>query len=274
MDNKPLVSITIPTYNSERTIGVCLKSIREQTYPNIEVVVVDSYSDDRTREIAKNFNINLISTKQKLLGARHIGLKKSKGEYVLLLDADQILDNTAIERSLEMFKEYDMLCLEEHSYKPKTWIQRLFEADRCLVHNLACVHLDPLEGVLLARFYKREVLEKAFLAIPKELMPIVVAYDHAIIYYEAYKISQKVGILPKAVWHIEPATLFELWKKNYRYGKTTKELVKTGFYRNLLKKKTRFRKGALTFKNLKYGLSSYLLLSLKGLAYQVGYWTG
>jgi cellulose synthase/poly-beta-1,6-N-acetylglucosamine synthase-like glycosyltransferase len=175
-DNRPPVSVVIPTYNSEETLSTCLKSVSEQSYPN-------------------------------------------NGEYVLLLDSDQILNHTAITRALEMCKKYDMLCLEEHSYKPKTWVEWLFETDRCLVHNLANIHLDPLEGTLLARFYKRRDLEEAFDAIPKEKILTVAVYDHAIIDYEAYNISQKVGILPNALWHIELASLIELWKKNYRYGK-------------------------------------------------------
>lgn len=271
---KALVSVVIPTYNSERTIGGCLKSVNEQTHPNVEVIIADSHSDDRTREIAEESNVRVVLTREKLLGARYEGLKRSKGEYVLMLDADQILDNTAISRSLEMSKNYGLLCLEEHSYRPKTWVQRLFAADRQLIHNLASIHLDPLEGVLLARFYKREVLEEAFEAIPKELMPIVVAFDLDVIYYEAYKVSQRTGVLPNAVWHMEPDSLFALWKKNYRYGKTTKGLVRTGVYQDLLKKKVRFRKGALTRGNFRYGLSSYLLLALKGLAYQMGYLGG
>ena len=269
---KTLVSIIIPTKDSEETIRTCLKSVGEQTYPNIEVIVVDSYSSDGTKEIAEKFDARIISTTDKLLGARYRGLKESSGEYILLLDSDQVLNNTTITRALNMIEEYDMLCLEEHSYKPESWIQYLFAADRRLIHNLAKVHLDPLEGVLLARFYKRGVLEKAFEAIPRELIPIVVAHDHAIIYYEAYRVTQNVGVLPNAVWHIEPASLVELWKKNYRYGKTTKELINMGFYQNLLEKKVRFRKGTLNQGNLKDGVLSNFLLALKGIAYKMGYW--
>lgn len=271
--NRPLVSVVIPTFNSEKTIGICLRSINEQTYSNVEVIVVDSYSSDNTKEIVENFCVRIMTTKDKLLGARYKGLKTSRGEYVLLLDSDQILEKTTIERALEMLREYDMLCLEEHSYQPKTWIQRLIGADRCLVNNLAYMHLDPLEGVLLARFFKRRILEVAFEAIPKEIMPIVVAHDHAIIYYETRRISERVGVLPKAVWHLEPANLSELWKKNYRYGKTTRELLKWGFYHELLSRKVRFRKGVLDLKNLKNGISSSLLLALKSVAYQIGYWS-
>ena len=271
MKTEPLVSVVIPTYNSERTIGACLQSVKEQTYQNIEVIVVDSHSKDKTVDIVENFGAKLSSITQKLLAARLEGLKESNGEYVLILDSDQILNNSVIARSFDFLKEYDMLCLEEHSFRPQTWVQQLFEADRCLVHNSVDSHLDPVEGVLLPRFYKRGILEKAFEAIPDELFPIVVAHDHAIIYYEAYKISQRVGVLPNAVWHVEPSSLIELWKKNYRYGKTTKDLLQKGFYSELLTKKVRFRKEAFTFRNMKYGIRSYLLLILKGFAYQIGY---
>lgn len=52
--------------------------------------------------------------------------------------------------------------------------------------------------------FRREVLERAFKRIPKELIPAVLHYDHDIIYYEAYQVSQRVGILRDAVFHIEP----------------------------------------------------------------------
>lgn len=273
MSNHPLVSVIIPTYNSELTIEICLKAVSKQTYPNIEVIVVDSHSNDNTSKITKNFATRMITTNEKLLGARYIGLKEAKGEYILLLDSDQILETTAIERAMKIRKEHDMLHLEEYSYKPKTWIQLLFQADRHLVHNFVEIHTDPLQGVLLARFYNRKILEAAFEAIPEEIMPLVVAHDHAIIYYESYRISQKIGILPNSVWHVEPTSLVGLWKKNYRYGKTTKELIKTGFYQSLLQKKVRFRKRNLSIKNLKYIIQSDFLLLLKGIAYQLGYWS-
>lgn len=273
VSDRPLVSAIIPTFNSEKTIGICLRSVSRQTYPNIEVIVVDSLSNDATRKIAEKFGAEIVTTNDKLLGARYRGLEESKGEHVLLLDSDQILEKTTIARAVKMLKEHDALCLEEHSYEPKTWIQKLFEADRRLIHSLPVIYLDPLEGVLMARFYRREVLQRAFEAIPKELMATVVAHDHAIIYYEAHRFSKKVGILPNAIRHIEPASLIELWRKNYRYGKTAKDLVKKDSYRNLLRKKVRFRKGVPNVRDLKYEASSFLLLALKGVAYQIGYWS-
>jgi glycosyltransferase involved in cell wall biosynthesis len=271
--SEPLVSIIIPTYNSEKTLAKCLDSVKKQTYKNIETIVVDSYSKDDTIKIAKSFNVKVMQTSWKLLGSRYLGFKESAGHVILLLDSDQILEETTVERALKLLNNgYDMLCLEEHVFKPKGWLSKLFEADRRLVHKFANVHIDPLEGTLLARVYKREILDTAFRNIPKTLFPIVVAHDHAIIYYEAYEVSQKVGIVPNAVWHIEPNNLWSLATKNYRYGKSTYELMKTGYYRELLKRKVRFRKCA--FKDWRLGLQAQLLLVLKGIGYYIGYLMG
>jgi glycosyltransferase involved in cell wall biosynthesis len=270
--SEPLVSVVIPTFNSEKTLAKCLESIDNQTYKNIETIVVDSYSKDDTIKIAKSFKIRVMQTDWKLLGARYLGFKESAGHTIFLLDSDQILEETTVERCIKLLNDgHDMLCLEEHVFKPKGWISKLFEADRKLVHKFANVHLDPFEGTLLARVYKREILDTAFRKIPETLFPVVVAHDHAIIYYEAYKLSRKVGIVPYAVLHIEPNNLLDLVMKNYRYGKSAYELVKIGYYGELLRRKVRFRKHA--FKNWKLGLQSYLLLILKGIGYYSGYFS-
>ena len=144
------VTIVIPTYNSGKTIKRCLESVKNQTYRKIESIIVDSYSTDETLEIIDKFDVKLIKTRQKLLGARYIGLKKSEGVYQLLLDSDQILKPNTIENALDFMKRYDMLILEEFIYKPKTWIEKLYEADRNLVHKIR--DINPYKSVLLQRF--------------------------------------------------------------------------------------------------------------------------
>jgi glycosyltransferase involved in cell wall biosynthesis len=274
MKNKYKVSVVIPTYNSEKTIAKCLKSVKLQSYRNTEIIVVDSYSKDRTVEISKTFGVQVIQTQWKLLGSRFIGLTKSKGSLILMLDSDQILKNrNTITHAVKMMKKFDMLVFEEFTYRPHTWIQELFVADRELVHKLSDIHLDPSSGVLLPRMYKKKILEKAFRNIPKVLIPVVIAYDHAMIYFEAFKISNSIGILKNAVWHNEPISLTELWNKNYRYGVNTKEFSKiNSSYQKLLKDKVRFRKGAFNSGNIIQGIQTYLLIILKGIPYKIGYW--
>ena len=57
--NQPLVSVNIRTFNSEKTLEKTLKSVKDQTYPNIEIVVSDGYSKDNSVEIAKKFDAKI-----------------------------------------------------------------------------------------------------------------------------------------------------------------------------------------------------------------------
>ena len=266
---KALVSIVIPTRNSSNTIGECLSAIQKQPHQNIEIIIVDSKSTDDTTEIAAARGCKVIFTDWKLLGARYLGCKAAAGEFVLMLDSDQVLLEDAVERSLPLFENYDMLCLGETSYTSNTLIQKMFEADRRMIHNYARIQLDPIYGTLLARFYKRSLLVHAFEAIPKQLLPSVVAHDHAIIYYEACKLSDRVKILPNAVYHNEPTTVLELWKKNFRYGRSTRAIMANGYYNDLIRKKTRPRKTG-TRKITSDKLLSSFLLAVKAPAYLLG----
>jgi len=166
--------------------------------------------------------------------------------------------------------------LEELAYEPSSWLQRLLAADRELIHKtIDSRSLDPLQGTLLPRLFKRDILLKAFDAVPQELIPRVVHHDHAIIYYEAHKISSKVGILEKGVYHRDPARFITIWKRNYRYGRSLREFPPSGRYKELVKKRDRgFRRGSLRPKNLGLGLRSFIILALLKAAQKAGYWLG
>ena len=242
--------------------------MKRQHWPNLELVIADSKSSDDTLEIAEGMGCKIVSTEWKLLGARYEGFKLSTGDYILMLDSDQVLENDTINRSIALFEKFDMLCLEEMSYRTKTLIEKMFDADRKLIQEDTDIQLDPIYGTLLPRFFKRDLLIKAYNAIPESHFPVVIAQDHAILYYEAWKLSKKIAIVPRAVWHNEPATLGDLWKKNLRYGRSTKTLFKLGYYNDFWKKKTRLRKTKKYISKNKM-LSTTLLL-LKAPAYLIG----
>lgn len=238
MSNTPLVSITIPSYNSEKMIPSCLESVRKQTYPNIETLVIDSYSTDRTRDIASSFGAKVILCEGKLLAARYLGCKESKGEFVVFVDTDQVLKHDTIERAVGMIDKYDMLVFEEHSYNTKGLIPKLYSASKQMVNARfdKFYAFDPVKGGNPARFFKREILEKAFAAIPQELIPETIHGDHDIIYYESYKISQKVGVLRDAVYDVEPDWR-KLWRTNYRYGASLKAIRKSCYWDTLWRRR-------------------------------------
>ncbi len=267
-----LVSIVIPTMNSAPTLELCLRSIENQTFQNIEVIVVDTSSTDNTIQIASRHGAIIVRTQQRLLGARILGFERSRGEFILMLDSDQILEDDALNRCVEAGIDYDMIFLEEQSYRAETLVEKLFYMDRTLINRSYSEQIDPHRGAMLPRFFKRETLSKAVLAIPQAFRHFVVAHDHAIIYYEAYKVSKKVGLVRNAVSHTEPRNYVELWKKNFTYGRSSKLLADSGYYSDLLRTKIRFR--TVSSVDWRLRLASSILSCLKGIPYWAGYLSG
>ena len=268
----PLVSITIPSYNSEKLIPFCLEGVVKQTYPNTEILVIDSYSTDRTRDIAASYRARVILCEGKLLAARYLGYKEAKGPYILLLDTDQSLEPTAIQRAVPLMDDYDMVVFEARSYNTGWFIPKLHGASKQII-NAGFEKpgaFDPTRGPFLPRLFKREILEKAFAAIPQEIIPGTIHPDHAIIYYESYKVSQRVGGLRNAVYDIEPDWR-KLWKTRYRYAASLRS-IKKSYYGDLLSKKMEF--GPCFGRPLVSGVQTLLLVAIIKVIEWMGYHFG
>lgn len=269
-----LVTITIPTLNSGKFLQYCLDAIKNQTYKNIEINIIDGVSKDNTVEIAKKYDVKKIKIYDgSLLQARYEGVRWAKGDYILILDSDQILEFDVIERAVDMaeIQGLDMLAFEEEGVRAGTLIEKLFEADRKLINKVN--DLSPLTGVIMPRFFRAKLLKKAYGNIPSEMFPNTGGPDHAIVYYESWLLSKKVGILPNAVRHIEPSTFRQLWKKFYRWGYTSVDAY-LGPYHNLMVQKERFRTGLFNRGLMKESIGSIVLLLLKGIPFKVGYYKG
>lgn len=94
---KPLVSIIIPTKNSSRTLASLLKSISKQKGPSIEIIVVDNYSSDQTREIALKWAAHILLARCERSKARNLGAKLARGDYLLFLDSDMELADNVVD---------------------------------------------------------------------------------------------------------------------------------------------------------------------------------
>lgn len=94
-----LISVVIPAYNEENYIENTLKSVRNQTYKNIELIVVDNASEDKTAEIAKKYCDNLLYLKEKGASkSRNYGAKNCKGDFLAFLDADTLMSENLTEQ--------------------------------------------------------------------------------------------------------------------------------------------------------------------------------
>lgn len=87
-----LVSIVIPTKNEGLNIEACLQSIQNQTYQNIEIIVIDNFSSDATLQITKKYTSNVWQKGPERSVQRNYGLiDKAQGEYAMFIDADMTL---------------------------------------------------------------------------------------------------------------------------------------------------------------------------------------
>lgn len=108
---KELISIIIPIYNAENFIEKCLNSITNQTYKNIEIILVNDGSTDSSREICDNWSnkdkrIKVIHKKNSGVSeTRNIGIDNSTGNYITFVDIDDYIDRNMIEKLYSNIKE-------------------------------------------------------------------------------------------------------------------------------------------------------------------------
>ncbi|MBU8910921.1 MAG: glycosyltransferase [Desulfobacterales bacterium] len=122
--NENLVSVILPTYNRAWTLKDAVDSVLFQDYPQIELIIVDDGSEDNTQELLKAYKSKSIILKQKNSGvsaARNAGIKKSRGEFIALLDSDDAWDKRKISCQVEFFKRNPdaLICQTE-----EIWIRK------------------------------------------------------------------------------------------------------------------------------------------------------
>lgn len=114
MKEEAKVSVIIPVYNSEKWIKRTIENIEEQTYRNIEIILVDDNSKDNSLNIVKELIEKKIKNKVKLIlneknmgvaFSRNIGIKEATGKYICFQDADDLWDKDKIKRQVQFMKE-------------------------------------------------------------------------------------------------------------------------------------------------------------------------
>lgn len=109
MKDSPLVSVIIPVYNYERFLAEAIESVLSQTYRELEVIVVDDGSTDRSGEVARSFAGKGVSYCHQVhagIGpARNKGVELARGDFLAFLDADDRWPEEKLERQLRAFED-------------------------------------------------------------------------------------------------------------------------------------------------------------------------
>ncbi len=165
------VSVIIPAYNAENYIKKCIDSLVFQTYPNVEIVVINDGSTDNTAEILGSYdNINVIQSKQNgVSSARNKGLEAATGEYIMFLDSDDYFDTDAIEKLVNLAETHgaDVVHFPLHYVSETTVSDEKFicKEDKFVAKNEFKNHiykkiLTSIQFNSVCRnFYKKELTE-------------------------------------------------------------------------------------------------------------------
>lgn len=171
---KRLVSVIIPIYNTELYIEKCIESLLFQTYPDIEIILVNDGSTDRSRDICMMYSKKyeyIYYLEQKNSGvavARNNGLEFSNGDYIVFVDSDDYVDKSYIELLMEGQKQAELsMCgyyrvnetddiIDSNLCGERT--EKLYNSDVFIKYLFRCENFG-YQGYLFNKMFRRSIID-------------------------------------------------------------------------------------------------------------------
>ena len=216
-NGNPLVSIIIPVFNAEKYLKKCIESVINQTYQNIEVILIDDGSTDNSpliyREYARKDN-RLKINRQKNLGvfaARNNGIRRATGEYIIFIDADDWIEVNMIELmcdKLKKNKEIDIcICGYKEFYEEKISLKNKI-SDKNFV-DLILNGNNLIKGYLFNKMFRKIKIKKFFnenIAIKEDLIFLLSNFNEKTKYYILYEPLYNYRINSNSALHSKAIT--------------------------------------------------------------------
>lgn len=257
MNNFPLISVIIPCYNAEKTLDKCLKSVVQQLFTNLEIIIVDDGSTDGTLKICEEFQnkderIQIITqSNYGVSKARNEGIKVATGKYVCFVDSDDWVEPTYCSELLNLLvTENADISIIEASYedesgrvifKKPTSKENILEGNRALILLLQD---HVIQSHPWGKLYKTKYLKS--ISFPENLKCFedystlfkifdkaekVVRSDEKLYHYIQLKDSLSHDLSPKMAYYFYLAIMevFNFWQSKNdlkNQGKVIKNIIK------------------------------------------------
>lgn len=209
------ISIILPTYNVEQYIARAIESCINQTFKDIEIIVVDDCGSDKSIDIVKEYakkddRIKIIHNEEnlKLLRARYEGVKVANSPYIMFLDPDDYLELNACEECMKILKnnEIDLLFFNAFVLENNNKIERKLNfQEKCYVKKDFLKELLKTKNLfwtVWAKVIKKELYLKAVGLISLENAKINMAED-VLLYYPLINISNTIFHLSKNLYNYQ-----------------------------------------------------------------------
>lgn len=233
---EPLISIIVPIYNSEKYIKECIESIINQTYSNIEIILLNDGSTDRSLEICniysqKDKRINVINKKNTgVSDTRNIGIKYSNGQYIMFIDSDDWIDLDTCEIAIKNAIKNDsdiVMWTYVKEFKDKSIPKIIFDKDKYF-DNDGCRNLHRrLFGLINEELRKPENADALCTAAIKLYKSSIIkennikfediknigTYEDGLFNINIFKYVKRATFINKTLYH---------YRKTNQYSITTK----------------------------------------------------
>ena len=205
------ISVIIPAYKSQDVILNCLNSVCNQTYKNLEIIVVLKDSGDKTAEIIQKLNDPRIKVIQQnddsgAGGARNIGLKSAHGDWIGFVETDDVIDLNFYQKliSAATDENIDILCGEifnknkPHNHFAPSKVYTTFTEKYNLIKN----------GATFDKIFKKSLVRKYNLKCSEKIR-----WEDNIFIFKAFYYAQKIKTVPAAVYYYNTHPFSESYKK-------------------------------------------------------------
>ena len=160
-----LISIIIPVYNVEDFVEECLNSVINQTYTNLEIIIVNDGSTDGSLDICKKFTkdnrVKLITQQNRgLSGARNTGIENANGKYIGFVDSDDFIDIKMYEKLHEAIVRYDadIATCGRYIYRDDIIVKKAFNCNRSKVFSKS----EAMKDMLLSKCIDMAAWDKLY----------------------------------------------------------------------------------------------------------------
>lgn len=221
--NNPLVSVIVPVYNVEQYLDECLSSIRQQTYENLEIIVVEDCSTDRSLEVLskhlKDPRIKLIrhGNNSGLSAARNTGIDVAKGEFIMFVDSDDLVHLSLIELCVKytIVNDADLITYGFKPFEDGMHVSPKLDLPR--IENLKILEQDDeyfdQQHFAWLKFIRAGLIKSKSLYFPIGL------------YYEDWPFHWELGLVANKKYHIPTELLLYRQRKTSITGSSGKKLL-------------------------------------------------
>lgn len=201
-ERTPLISVIIPAYNAEKYLAECLESVKNQTFSDFEVIIVNDASTDSTAEIAQRFaaqdprfKLLQLSSNHGLSGARNRGLSNATGEFITFLDSDDCLYPQALQFMTEGIENYNTEIIRVEFLRNDYFHPKLYPSPSYIVYNTA-------EALTIALYQSIQMNSACGMLISKDFVVKAGGFREGIWYedldafYRFFEQTDRIAFIP------------------------------------------------------------------------------